>query len=240
MRKYVIGMAVLAACGFGQAFGALTTINEPWAPATSNASELNLTGTGGILDLLQAGDIPSGAAAFGLSGATFTRVDDSVDQIWQVVTSQDLQATAVFASASQVGGYIPGVLGGSFSALTGSISANGFLSPAPATVTGPLVTGDLFRWALESTLNGGTKILSSRASDNAPVGPGVTDLMVTYEISGVAGLDNAYIIAFEDGQTDFDYNDFVAIVEGVVPIPEPGAALLGLIGLGAVLKRRMA
>ncbi|WEN15363.1 PEP-CTERM sorting domain-containing protein [Rhodanobacter sp. AS-Z3] len=41
-----------------------------------------------------------------------------------------------------------------------------------------------------------------------------------------------YLQAWEDG-TDFDYNDFVVMVESVHPVPEPGA--LGMFGAGALL-----
>jgi hypothetical protein len=41
-----------------------------------------------------------------------------------------------------------------------------------------------------------------------------------------------YLQAWEDGG-DFDYNDFVVIVESVHPVPEPAA--LGMFGLGALL-----
>jgi hypothetical protein len=49
--------------------------------------------------------------------------------------------------------------------------------------------------------------------------------------------DNEYVLAFEDldaAVTDGDYTDFVVMVESVVPVPAPGAILLGLLGLGAV------
>lgn len=41
-----------------------------------------------------------------------------------------------------------------------------------------------------------------------------------------------YLQAWEDGG-DFDYNDFVVVVESVHPVPEP--AVLGMFGIGALL-----
>jgi hypothetical protein len=46
-----------------------------------------------------------------------------------------------------------------------------------------------------------------------------------------------YVLAFEDlyGTTsDWDYTDFVVMVESVIPVPVPAAVLLGILGLGVV------
>ena len=56
--------------------------------------------------------------------------------------------------------------------------------------------------------------------------------------SNTVGMTNGkftngeYLQAWEDGD-DFDYNDFVVIVESVHPVPEP--AVLGMFGIGALL-----
>ncbi len=69
------------------------------------------------------------------------------------------------------------------------------------------------------------------------------DSMVTFKITqmldGRAPLVPTYVIGFEDG-TDQDYQDFVAEVSNVAPVPVPAAVVLGAIGLGLVgwVKRR--
>jgi len=47
---------------------------------------------------------------------------------------------------------------------------------------------------------------------------------------------NEYILFWEDvpdGEADWDYNDFVVLVESISPVPVPGAVLLGILGLSA-------
>lgn len=94
-------------------------------------------------------------------------------------------------------------------------------------------------------------------SDTALNGDG-TDHMVAYQGTNTdtvqlpgqsAGLwtNNEYILAFEDlwnSHSDHDFNDFVAMVESVTPVPTPGSlALLGLglalIGVASVRRRNV-
>jgi hypothetical protein len=48
-------------------------------------------------------------------------------------------------------------------------------------------------------------------------------------------LSNEYVLAFEDllVSPDWDFTDFVVMVESVEPVPVPGAVLLGILGLSA-------
>ena len=56
--------------------------------------------------------------------------------------------------------------------------------------------------------------------------------------SSIAGP--VYLVAFDPG-TDGDHQDMVALIEGVNPVPVPGAILLGMLGLsvaGVKLRKR--
>lgn len=84
---------------------------------------------------------------------------------------------------------------------------------------------------------------------------GGSDQMVAFEGDGdrirIGGLaagpwgSNEFILAWEDisyGSSDKDFNDFVAIVESVSGVPEPGTLALlgfGLMAIGAAVRRRI-
>ncbi|WP_148074868.1 hypothetical protein [Bythopirellula goksoeyrii] len=76
--------------------------------------------------------------------------------------------------------------------------------------------------------------LNGLRSSNRQAHPSGQDFMVTFEIIGAAGHpDNVvgnYIVGFEAfPNDDLDYQDLVFELSGVVPVPEPGTWLLGLL-----------
>lgn len=106
----------------------------------------------------------------------------------------------------------------------------------------------------------------SRESLNTLNKAGEYDRMVTFDVSGLdiyawtAGdytspttsnavirsaveTGPAYIVCFDPGTSDTDFQDMIVLIEGAVPTPVPGAVLLGILGLGAAsakLRRRRA
>jgi hypothetical protein len=100
------------------------------------------------------------------------------------------------------------------------------------------LSGNTFGYYLGASSNSPTYY--SDPSMNAPDGtyPGGTRRMAAYDGNGTTYLNGAqflpseYLLAWEDG-SDFDYQDFVVLVESVHPVPEP--AVLGMFGLGLLL-----
>ncbi len=138
--------------------------------------------------------------------------------------------------------------GTSSSRATFSIMADGQVVRNLFEETGVYFSGNLFGFYL-STPGHSWYSDAGRNADGA-------DHMVAYQGSGdtvkigntIAGpwANNEFVMAWEDlarGQWDYDYNDFVVMVESVngVKVPEPGTFALfgfGLAGLALVRRRR--
>jgi hypothetical protein len=199
----------------------------------------------------------------GLTAGTITRVDDSLDTIWQNTVSNGGQvlARARYAGDTNYLGYDSGA-GYQFLAN----SANNFkvmvdntalfnTDPkktdfmdygTPNWVTIPTAVSQPFSFILfdqsqnkkYTSNNSGAGIGSSGYANTAGSELGL-DHMVTFKIA-----NDHYLIAWEDrpiNGSDKDFNDYVAEVRFVQTVPVPAAAWLmgsGLIALSAVARRR--
>ena len=133
--------------------------------------------------------------------AKFSGINNQIGFFPQGSTTLD---TVVRFSDSRYVGYHPQV--------SVSPNADGTIDPA--------VSGPVFALGLHRTVTSLPHRNTSRI-----------DQMVTFEIVGAVGHpDNVigdYVVAFEDNpNNDADYQDVVAQLSGVVPVPEPSAIVL--------------
>lgn len=192
----------------------------------------------------------------GLAAGSITRVDDGLDQIWSntINNGGQVMTRARYAADNLRLGYDSGAgyqyLTGNTTNRTVLVENPGLFSTDPRAgdfeaigtaswTTIPLSTDMMFAFIMRDV-----SINTYWSSNNSGSGVGSTgyansvnlnDHMVTYRIS-----NDHYIIAWEDrpfSGADLDYNDFVAEVRFVTPVPVPaaflmfGPALLGLLGL---------
>ncbi|MGB0766724.1 MAG: PEP-CTERM sorting domain-containing protein, partial [Phycisphaeraceae bacterium] len=158
--------------------------------------------------------------------ASTNRVDDDDDQTYDF-ESWSAEALASWAFAGQEFGTAED---GALFTLTGG----GTDPVSGATSGGPGTDIAFARFGSEF----GTIDVTTDPTDN----PGGLDHVVTYTytIDGVAA-ENTYLLFFEDANEtspffDFDYNDLVVEVTGVVP--EPGSLALISLGALAIMSRR--
>ncbi len=107
-----------------------------------------------------------------------------------------------------------------------------------------------FRFAIQCATAGGNcavgpenqEIWSSLPGDNVSIDSTTPDHMVTWQLTGgaIPVGDTWYIAGFENGTSDYDYNDYVFLFQNVTPsaaTPEPGSVVLVSIAFVALLVR---
>ncbi len=222
------------------------------ACVTGGSSETSLQG---IFDNITVGGPSSVTAATDC-------LPDSFDSVWSVTGSGLSGLTVIIEIAGHAGTNTLGVydatdftkrvqlFNGAASAgsqVVMSIREDGSVFTNVVNDSGVNFAGNAFGFYL-GTANNGT--FFSDTSLNADK----TDHMLAYrgkgdtvQLPGVAAGTwtlNEYALAWEDHKlslADFDFNDFVVMVESVQPVPVPPAVWLfgsGLIGLAGVARRR--
>ena len=175
---------------------------------------------------------------------SWTRIDDHGvmpnDQLWYDLDGA-AEVKAIYTSNYLYLGYATDVSDGLPKTWLVP-SGGGLLDVVGETASFNLDPGDDFVWVI-----GGKATKYSREALNSG-----KDYMVSYRIHGIYNdpsdhtkgsyipSDPTYVIGFEDG-TDDDYQDFVAEVSKVAPVPEPLTILgmfLGLGSIGAYIRRR--
>ncbi len=241
--KLIIPATLLALAGSAFAVPTYTTINAPapgelthgdvlgqvYGTAPWTANGLNFDGPGGLKALRVADD--GVASPISLVSGNANSGDDRVFDTNG--GTGNVFARAKFAGDMAMFGWNNGASGGGKPAFTGLLMTQQ-LGNSSAVPVSPA-----FRWGLDNLTTG--LFFTSEPAENKTTGGANFDMMVTYQVTGLAGNANTWLLFWEDripdqSFADGDYND--AVIE-ISVVPAPGAmALVGVGGLLALRRRR--
>lgn len=230
----IFGVAAAASASAGFTFVANPHASQPG-------------GGGGEWNLYNNGSGRLGIMEYLYGTGNFTRLDDSFEQIWMDGTGP-ISINAKYAGNTQQLGWRN--LGNGVETNIGApIAANLFPTHSGPSSTVTIGPGVNFAWFIDT--NGSENRYSLQSLNFAGA-----DQMVTFLVAGYLATPGdassytlydapRYVLGFEDiryADSDKDFNDLVVEVGVGHPIPAPGAALLGVLGLSIAgwAKRRMA
>jgi len=247
MKYFAIGVLALVLAA-GSAMANTTVYDTTYNVSPYFESDLHVG-----LPTNPSAPLPGGS----MSGATdildtfyssYTRVDDTMDQIW-LDHNGGVWVRAIYTSS-----YLK--LGYALNEGTGSPvvdiddTINFGVNPTKVDATNEVGNFDI----VDNTDGFVWVVTGASTAYSLPALNGGIDRMVTFKIDGIYNHPYfhdqgsyiptvpTYVLGFEDG-SDWDFQDFVVEVQKVSPIPEPLTLLgvfAGISGLGAYLRRRQA
>lgn len=171
----------------------------------------------------------------GYGNVSGSGTSSGLDQIWDDGIAA-ISGEAKFAAYSQAFGYTDSL--GYHELFEVPEGNSGFFAPGSHSFNVDL-TGATWTWDRSDANGDATAGLLHWSSDQSLVADGLSndgkDHLITYEITGLGGPGSAWLLFWDDqyGGGDRDFNDLVVEVQAH-PIPVPGAALLGALGLVVV------